>query len=733
MLFRLFLAFLFLVHPASSQVPDLAPSTQTDIEPIPPNPLDLKKNWWDFFDVEPSLLPDRTEDFSAFTQKIIQNTPETERVRLSELLDRIESNLGAYVVAKSQPEDKPAPLTPIADSYRVSDIIQLNREIRNREILLQTDQEDLTEKQRQITSGEARFRDLSLAYAATEPRSEEKLVKGLELINFGISLELAMEKRSRLENSIEIDKEFLRQKRSELETARQRITSDLQELEQSRADLEEARALKDEKAEELREREANSLTLFDFSQRGETPKLRNQLLDQKLSQAAINEALATNRMILNDIELELVEYLNFPSEKEFEDLIRKASDWNSEIRVLRQKLREWELEITRDIQRAQEWLSINIDDVQDESSEIKALQESILEVSEQSVVLITKLSNEIRDTEFLLSIVNNAVARQRGEFYDYLISFWEGVTMVFQTASVWLSRPLFKVGKTVIDAWGIINFFIIIAISVWLARLLKVTMKKFALQRQGIKLSLLYRVNRLFQYFIIALGIIFAMTTLGFDFSNLVLIAGALGVGLGFGLQNLFNNFVSGIVILFENQLKVGDYIELESGVLGEVKEINVRSTYIRTNDGIAVMVPNSELTVGRVINWTHKEPFRRVQVGFSVAYASDKEKVKSCVLEAVNKVPLTLKKSWAPEPRVHFVDMGPNSLEFKVVVWVDDIGTKRSSYTKSHYLWAIHDALIQNNIRIPFPQLDLHVESILEHQTFNEMIKEFETDKSRE
>ncbi|MCB1149687.1 MAG: mechanosensitive ion channel, partial [Chlamydiia bacterium] len=209
---------------------------------------------------------------------------------------------------------------------------------------------------------------------------------------------------------------------------------------------------------------------------------------------------------------------------------------------------------------------------------------------------------------------------------------------------------------------------------------------------------------------IVALGSIIALSTLGFNFSNLVLIASALGVGLGFGLQNLFNNFISGLIILFESQLKVGDFVELESGVRGEVKEINVRSTYIKTNDGIDVIVPNSEFTQGRVINWTWKEPYRRMQIEFGVSYDSDKALVEKVVSEAVKNVPITLKKSWTPEPRVYIRQFGPSSIDFVCAVWVDATATKRYLYARSAYLWAIHEALTANGIKIPYPQLDLHV-----------------------
>jgi len=689
-----------------------------------PNPLELSSRWWEYFNVDLETFPQRMEAFNNNLSSIVENAPEDKREKLVKILRRIKSNLNAYLVARSHPEEDLPPLTPIQNQYRVSDIIQLNREIRNREILLQTDRDDLEERRRQISSGQLRLREMTQTYNAAKPRSPEKLEQGLQLINFTISLELAEEKEKRLKRAIEVDEEFLKRERRELEEARRRVMSDIEELQAAEQRLDESKSRLEKKGDALREQEASSLTLFDFSQRSEAAKLNNQILDQQLTLAAIELALARNQHILNQMTLEIVQYLNFRTETEYRDLDVKLADWKDELNRLQQNLKEWEISIRRDIQRAQEWLSINVEvSEQSEPENVKRLQEEILAASEESLVLLNQLINEVQDTEFLLGIIEQAIIKRKTGFAVFFRQISIQIATTFRTISAWLGQPLFRVGKTIVDLWSILYFFLVILISIWLARLLKVALKRFALKRKGVRLSLLYRVSRLFQYLIIALGIVLALTVLGFDFTNLVLIAGALGVGLGFGLQSIFNNFVSGIVILFENQLKVGDYIELESGVLGEVKEINVRSTYIKTNDGIAVMVPNSELTTGRVTNWTHKEPFRRVRINFGVAYGSDKELVKRVVKEAVMKVPITLKKSWVPEPRIFMDEMGPSSLNFTAMVWVDDAATKRSAYTRSQYLWAIHDALIENDIAIPFPQLDLHVKNMMEYKNFKEMM----------
>lgn len=225
--------------------------------------------------------------------------------------------------------------------------------------------------------------------------------------------------------------------------------------------------------------------------------------------------------------------------------------------------------------------------------------------------------------------------------------------------------------------------------------------------------SQIYTLTRIIHYLMIGLAIIFTGSALGLNFSKLTLIAGALSVGIGFGLQNVVSNFISGIMILFEKSLKIGDLIELESGVFGEVIEINIRSTLIRTSDNVDMLVPNSEFVSGRVTNWTLTDAVRRFRIPFGVAYGSDKELVRKAALEAANSVSWTLNDiETNRSPSVWMTGFGDSSLNFVLAVWVSADVVKRPSSMTSDYLWAIDDAFRKYEIEIPFPQRDLHIKS---------------------
>ncbi|HEY3520482.1 MAG TPA: mechanosensitive ion channel domain-containing protein [Rhodanobacteraceae bacterium] len=222
----------------------------------------------------------------------------------------------------------------------------------------------------------------------------------------------------------------------------------------------------------------------------------------------------------------------------------------------------------------------------------------------------------------------------------------------------------------------------------------------------------MYTLSRVVHYLLLTLGVLVALSVAGIPLSQFTVFAGALGVGLGFGLQAIFSNFVSGLIILFDRSLKVGDFVELSNGVHGTVRDIHIRATRITTNDNIDILVPNSEFVTHNVVNWTLREVARRHRVPFGVAYGTDKELVKKAALEAASEVPFTLAQDGPRRPQVWLTGFGDSALNFALVVWLNAEATKRSSSITAAYNWALHTALAKYGIEMPFPQRDLHVRS---------------------
>ncbi len=221
-----------------------------------------------------------------------------------------------------------------------------------------------------------------------------------------------------------------------------------------------------------------------------------------------------------------------------------------------------------------------------------------------------------------------------------------------------------------------------------------------------------YALGRISKYVVLIVGAWIGLDLMGLDLGKLALIGGAIGVGIGFGLQNIVSNFVSGVILLAERSLKVGDFVDLQSGVRGRVVEIATRYTRVSTNDSVDILVPNSEFVNGRVTNWTFDEFNRRIHVPFGVAYGTDKEKVKAAAVAAAARVDGVIIDDPLRPPDVWLVGFGESSLDFELVVWVTRRLVTAPGRTNAKLLWALDDELRAANIEIPFPQRDLHVRS---------------------
>ncbi|SMG16508.1 Mechanosensitive ion channel [Marivirga sericea] len=214
-------------------------------------------------------------------------------------------------------------------------------------------------------------------------------------------------------------------------------------------------------------------------------------------------------------------------------------------------------------------------------------------------------------------------------------------------------------------------------------------------------------IGTIFRYSLIVIGFITIFQSAGFDLSTLGLLAGALGVGIGFGLQNVTNNFISGIIILFERPIKVGDRIEV-GDINGDVYSISMRSTTVITNDNISVIVPNSEFINSQVINWSHNDRRVRFKFPLGVSYNEDPERVRKLVLEVANEHPGVLDE---PGADLWFEGYGDSSLDFNLTVWTSDF-IQRPGVLKSQLYYAVFKKFGEHKIEIPFPQRDLHLKS---------------------
>ena len=271
--------------------------------------------------------------------------------------------------------------------------------------------------------------------------------------------------------------------------------------------------------------------------------------------------------------------------------------------------------------------------------------------------------------------------------------------------------PWFAIAETQINLLRVLGLVAILFVVWRFSVVFEKTLHRVARDHDPASSPSWYALRRIGQYAIWIIGVLIGLSYLGFNMASFAVIGGAIGVGVGFGLQNIISNFVSGIIILVEKIIKIDDMVDLQSGVMGKVTEINLRYTRITTSDLIDVIVPNSEFITGRVVNWTLGERVRRLHIPFGVAYGVDKELVREAALAAAHSVKGT-ELSEGREPDAWLVGFGDSSLNFELVVWVGPECISSPSRATALYLWAIEDELRQRNIEIPFPQRDLHIRS---------------------
>ncbi len=347
------------------------------------------------------------------------------------------------------------------------------------------------------------------------------------------------------------------------------------------------------------------------------------------------------------------------------------------------------------------------------SSALKAKREKEVFALEHRIMTLAPQAfdeTSIPDLSKLLEKMEKAFLGQVGTLKGATLQEIQNVT-----DSLWkeLNRPLFSINDTPISAFKLIVAILIFVFSIILGALYKKSIQKLSFRSRTITPSTQTLLSNLGFYLIVLIAFFTILKFLGINLSSIALIAGALSVGIGFGLQTIVSNFVSGLILMFERSIKIGDYLELGEDLRGHVSDIRMRSTTITTNDNIDVIVPNQDLIQNRVINWTMKDQICRFRIPFGVAYGTDVDKVERVVLEAVKQSGFDdIYRDKKRHERVVMTGMGDSSVDFDLYVWIKGSDIHYPRRTISRFLKLIYKALYANGIEIPFPQRDLHLRS---------------------
>ena len=268
------------------------------------------------------------------------------------------------------------------------------------------------------------------------------------------------------------------------------------------------------------------------------------------------------------------------------------------------------------------------------------------------------------------------------------------------------AATLFRIGENSVSLRSLLELILSFMAVVVLSRYFTNFLKEKLLLKLGIDEGNREAIAVIFRYLIVALGVVAAIQGIGFNLTSLAVVAGGLGVGIGFGIQDLTTNFVSGITLLLDRPIKVGDFVELE-GVSGIVKEITIRSTIVKTNYDSSVIVPNSTMIGNKIVNWSYENPLLCLRLTVEVAENSDPLLVTETLLNIAYAEACIL---YEPNPKVLFVEFGDDSFKFELLVWTDK--PREREVIKSSLNFAIEYNFRQQGINFPFNDREIYLQN---------------------
>jgi small-conductance mechanosensitive channel len=679
-------------------------------EPLPPvpDPQNLAADWWVYFEPKEPLDTDksrqRLDEAQTFMRAYRDRLQGEEDATQVKLVEKILAELLRFQELKFAPAPVDKPAIKISESYSLDNALQRHAAWRTLKQEVEAEREEtnwqasvLAEERKQQSRRRTQYLELDNADA-------QKTGKGLELMLSRLGIELRRLEFDRRKTVLRLAEERLESLRAELDAIPERLVTsaaDDKRWQQQQQDAEKAIASLREQIDQSR--------LFDLKATDPAQGLSEAQYAVLVAvrqdvDIRVNELLAMQARIARM----LIEFISHTGRQDIDaarGLLAEHADLKE--RLLQQRDRWWRIaERGRSVVGAKAL-------EENGGAEAVRLRTKVLRTLDEVDDVLLNFDQQVPVNGFLAELLKARRYAAEGWFNRNVTNLKEMGGKTWSTSIELMGATLFEINETPVTSLGLLRVVLILTIALWLSKGIRKAISRVGEKRGGVSQSSLYTFGRLIHYLVLTIGIIIGLSSIGIDFTKFALFASALGVGIGFGLQTLISNFVAGLIILFERSLKVGDFVELESGVTGEVNEINMRSTLITTNDNVDILVPNSEFVGGRVINWTLREAYRRIRVPFGVAYGTDKDLVKKAALEAAERIPWTLQKVKGRHPQVWFVEFGDSSLNFELVVWLTPEAVKRPGSVQAAYLWEIETKLNEYGIEVPFPQRDLHLRSM--------------------
>ena len=658
----------------------------------------LPSDWWQQFQFSnPEVFQYRTSLFLSHAAEAISNLEGENLASAQNTLRTLRNQVDLIKVATQTPSTPSFESIQISDEYTLDELLTLQsqwRELRERQQIprLRVDQ-----LQQEAVLAQQKQAPLLRQYEDADISSPGRVLLGLSRFAARIEYEFAGVQQRALEQSLlgmQNQSELILQ---QLDFARANLVRGDARIDDVENDAAQARAEVDNQSERIA---AIQLQIRNVLSKGDAKPSLELLRKQQLTRALADRTLATMQAALHDARTSWYRFrsdilpLNF-------DLTEAQAATRALISDTQKQVAVWTV-------ASETTLVTPV-----RSTELNTIKN--FELAHAAARDTLALIEQINSTDDDLVTVQEVLSEQVVQEQSGLGASWTRLKLVGSSFTEKVFRfvdfELFKVGDRAVTLGGIFLMFVILAFGFALSWFLRHMLERLG-KKSGkyARSPAIYTLGRLLHYIIIVAALFAALASLGLDFTNFALIAGALSVGIGFGLQSVVNNLVSGLILLFEGSLRVGDYIELNTGIAGVVKEINTRATVINTNDSVDIVVPNSDFVNNQLTNWTLRESIARMRLGFGVAYGSDKELVRKAALEAAADTEFVLHNMPGREPELRLINFGDSSLDFQMLVWVSRAGVRRPQKVNANFLWNLETKLGEYGIEIPFPQRDIRI-----------------------
>jgi len=700
--------FLFLI---SSFCVQAAEDSGDKAPPPIPNPLQLDNNWWSYFTVPADQLPEKVQAFKQELDRLAPSSQAEEKKDIIKLKENIYLSLNLYlqVLNKLTPSD--ATSLQLLPQYTPSDILEVDRR------LLQTQQEigRLQDRVAFQNSRHDRLREeidrLIIHYNQLAPSSYERLYTGLRIINLRIKIAIFQQEIALTKKTLSFRIKEKDQLNDELKNAKDKITYERLSVAELNDELHAKQAKLKEAKNHLDNLEKQSLKI-DRSQ------LKNELICCLLDYQIITQSIRIENLnlevLIAEVKRTLYDVALNPKTINTNNIQSAVTQWNKTLDNAKTEMNQWQKRLKTDHYKVSKVIADMVEDEKNGSANPESVAADIHLEIDQSFALLEDIQINISGGEELIQILQSRFVEDRSLSETWLIKAKANWALFRTEFAERTGSTLFYMKEQPITTGTLLKALLTVILALVFSKYFRSVLAKRVLVAKRFSSSTKYIILRLIHYVIIIIAILIALSFIGLDLTNIAIVAGALGVGIGFGLQTMVNNVISGFTLLLNRYLKVGDVVEIEKGGFATVKAINLQFTHICTFDGADQIVPNSELSARGLTNWTMVNSYRRFRIPFGVAYGTDKDRLRELILDAVSKEDYVLTDfSTFPNPEIWFMEYGDSSVNFELVLWVNLTVVPPHGTASSSILWVIDNVLNENEINIPFPQRDLFIKNL--------------------